>query len=71
MSLSGKLWLSSRKMRMIFAYFLGGGGESYSEGRETNRAFNSVRDYIVSRDQIGQFWNVLDLVYIRLNLRVY
>ena len=42
-------------MRMIFAYFLGGGGESYSEGRETNGAFNSVRDYIVSRDQIGQF----------------
>ena len=40
---------------MIFACFLGGGGESHSEGRETNGGFNNVRDYIVSSDQIGQF----------------
>ena len=55
----------------LLASFLGGGGESHSEGRETNGAFNSVRDYIVSRDQIGQFWHVLNLVYIRLNHKVY
>ena len=40
---------------MIFACFLDGGGESYSEGRKIKGGFNSVRDYIVSKDQIGQF----------------
>lgn len=36
------------------------GEESCTERIETNGGFNSVRGYIVSRDQISQVWNVLD-----------
>lgn len=57
-------------MRMFFGCFIDERGESHREERETNEGLIVFRDQVDFRDQIGQFWNVMDLVDINPNLRV-